>query len=151
MAQSFTAQIEERVRAYERRLIATAHGSAQELAETAKKTIPQGGNLPHDTGNLRRSLMASTASMPTMSSNGNQEFADNAAQIEAVIMGWELSTPLFLGWGAAYARRMEYGFQGTDSLGRTYNQQGFGFTRLAAQQWQQIVSRNAQRSIQAFP
>jgi len=34
---------------------------------------------------------------------------------------------------------MNYGFVGTDSLGRTYNQTGFGFVDAVAQRWPQIV------------
>lgn len=35
---------------------------------------------------------------------------------------------------------MNYGFVGTDSLGRTYNQEGYGFVDGVVQRWQQIVT-----------
>jgi hypothetical protein len=44
-----------------------------------------------------------------------------------------------------YARRLNYGFTGTDSLGRQYNQRGYFFVDLAAQRWQQIVTANVNR------
>ncbi len=95
------------------------------------------GRMPVDTGNLRRSLMASTAEMPSIK-EGKEEFTDSG--IEMVIEGAALGSTIYLGFQAAYALRMEYGFVGTDSLGRTYNQSGFGFVTAAAQRWPQIVA-----------
>lgn len=133
---TFTATISGFTRKVEQRIIATGQGAAQDLVGDMKETIPQGGNLPIVTGNLRRSLMASVTAMPSMVGDGDTEFPDNAAQIELVIAGWELATPLYLGWGAIYARKMEY---------------MYGFTRLAAQNWQRHVETNARKAIQAFP
>jgi hypothetical protein len=38
---------------------------------------------------------------------------------------------------------LEFGFVGTDSLGREYHQAGRAWVRLAQQQWPQIVARTA--------
>jgi len=38
---------------------------------------------------------------------------------------------------------MNYGFVGQDSLGRTYNQAGFGFAEDAASKWPAIVAAEA--------
>lgn len=95
------------------------------------------GRMPVDTGNLRRSLMASTAEMPALK-EGKEEFSDSG--VEMVISGAELGSTVYLGFQAAYALRMEYGFVGQDSLGRTYNQAGYGFVEAAAQRWPQIVA-----------
>jgi hypothetical protein len=40
---------------------------------------------------------------------------------------------------AVYARRVEYGFVGRDSLGRVYNQAGRGWIRAAIARWPEIV------------
>ena len=42
---------------------------------------------------------------------------------------------------AAYARRIEYGFVGEDSLGREYNQKGRFFVRKNIKRAKQIVSQ----------
>lgn len=93
--------------------------------------------MPIDTGNLRRSLMASTSAMPTIK-EGKETFTDTG--LELVIAGANLGSAVYLGFQAAYAPRMNYGFVGTDSLGRVYNQAGFGFVDAVAQRWPQIVA-----------
>jgi hypothetical protein len=149
---SFSAQVQDAFDGMKGALEVILKESAQELAETAQTTVNAGGNLPIDTGFLRASLMASTASAPSIDPNakppkdaGPGSIPLNTGQIEAVIAGLELGEPLYLAWTAAYARRLEYGFTGGDSLGRYYSTRGYGFTRLAAQQWPQIVDRVARR------
>lgn len=110
--------------------------AAQTVANEVKTPIASGGHMPVKTGNLRRSLMASTAEMPSIK-EGKQQFTDGG--IEMIIAGAELGSTVFLGFQAAYALRMEFGFVGEDSLGRTYNQEGFGFVASVAQRWPQIV------------
>lgn len=41
-----------------------------------------------------------------------------------------------------YARRLEYGFVGVDSLGRSYNQAPVGWVRRAAAQWKAVVAES---------
>ena len=45
--------------------------------------------------------------------------------------------------GAAYARRIEYGFVGQDSLGRTYNQMGRYFVRDTVAKFREVVDEAA--------
>ncbi len=137
MSGNFAATISEWGRAELERAEAIFQASAQAVANEVRTTVNEGGRLPIDLGNLRRSLMASTADMPTVKPD-QAEFTDSG--IEMVIAGAELGSTIFLGFQAAYALRMEYGFVGTDSLGRTYNQSGFGFVTAAAQRWPQIVA-----------
>jgi hypothetical protein len=89
--------------------------------------------------------MASTSELPTVKTGEDQEFADNDGQISLVIAGAQLGETVFLGFQAAYAMRMEYGFVGADSLGRYFNQQGYGFVRLTAQRWPEIVEESARK------
>lgn len=114
--------------------------SVQKLADEILLPKERGGNMPVDTGNLRRSLLASTSAMPAIRT-GAETFADNAGQIALVIAGASANDTLYLGFQAVYARRMEYGFIGEDSLGRNYNQAGNNFVSLAVQKWQQIVDK----------
>lgn len=146
MAQSsFSAQVSAWAAKSEARMTAVFRDAAQSVAEDVKKTIPNGGKMPIDTGFLRASLMASTAQMPTLddSPEKDKSYPDDNAQIELVIAGAQLGQTIYLGFTAVYARRLEYGFTGTDSLGRTYNQQGLGFVRKSAQKWPLIVKESA--------
>lgn len=111
--------------------------SAQEVFAIASQSKPQGGRLPVDTGFLRNSFVAGL--------NGSTGLTGPDAYV-AAIAGMELGDSVFGGWTAAYARRMEYGFVGTDSLGRAYNQTGNFFVLNAVQQWQAIVAANVQRA-----
>lgn len=114
--------------------------SVQRLVDAMLLPKQRGGNMPVDTGNLRRSLLASTSAMPSIR-KGEETFPDNTGQIALTIANASVNDTLYLGFQAAYARRMEYGFIGTDSLGRNYNQQGNHFVSLAVQKWQQIVDK----------
>ena len=96
----------------------------------------QGGSLPHDTGNLGRSLSVSKTAMPRVDSE-EMEYA--GGQGEAVITTVEAGDTIYLGFQARYAARRNYGFTGTDSLGRAYNETGDHFVEKAAAKWPQFV------------
>lgn len=137
---SFSAQIDEWCKKVPKRVELVFKKSAERVAEEVKNPV----NMPVVTGFLRRSLKASTAAMPSIDPTAAPEkagaYADNQGEINLVIAGASLGDTIFLGFTAAYARRMNYGFTGTDSLGRTYNQAGRQFVGLAAQKWPQIVA-----------
>lgn len=82
--------------------------------------------------------MASTSAMPPVV-EGDKSFTDSG--VEMVIQGAEIGDTIYLGFQAAYALRMEYGFVGQDSLGRNYNQRGFGFVEKTGERWPQIVKQ----------
>ena len=147
MAQkSFSAQVSEWVKETKERQIAVRNEAAQRVIAIMQTPVGQGGNLPFDTGFLRASLMA-------VIGNANFELKANpesgaavpydAGQISLIIAKAKLSDTVEAVYTAKYARRMEYGFSGKDSLGRTYNQTGRRFVALAAQQWPRIVSEVA--------
>lgn len=66
-----------------------------------------------------------------------------AVDIGPALLDWKPGETLYIGFQANYARRMNYGFVGEDSLGRTYNQSGFGFVEKAAARWPFIVDAAA--------
>lgn len=139
-ATSFSATVDAWVLKTKERSEAVFKKSAERLSEEVKNPA----NLPVVTGFLRRSLMASTASMPSLDTktapDDKVKYPDNQGEINLVINGSSLGDTIFLGFTAVYARRLNYGFTGTDSLGRKYNQAGKQFAGLAAQKWPQIVS-----------
>lgn len=118
------------------RLRATYRRSVELLGEEMTLTIPKGGRLPVDTGNLARSLQASTSGMPKTSDG-----PASGSNLGAVAATLELHQSVWLGYQAVYARRQNYGFVGADSKGRTYNQQGHHFVEGAIDNWQNIVNK----------
>ncbi len=112
--------------------------SSQELGSIANNAVPV------DTGFLRASFLASTESMPLIDAGKqNKErasFSEDFGQISTVIEGAKLGQTIYLGWTAAYALRIEFGFNGKDSLGREYHQPPKAFARLAAAEWPTIVA-----------
>ncbi|WP_261334584.1 hypothetical protein [Rhizobium leguminosarum] len=100
---SFAAQVSEWAKAELEREEQTA---AREVANEVRTPVAEGGRMPLKTGNLRRSLMASTSDMPTIQ-EGKTAFQDSG--IEMVIAGAELGSTIYLGFQAAYAARMNYG------------------------------------------
>src|SRR5690606_38783087 len=133
----FHSQISEWARETEARMLAVFKMSAQEVIKEMSTTRLQGGRLPILTGNLRRSLLASTA-MPPTTASGDKTF-DTEQDYGLVIASAELGSKIYAGFQAAYAYRQEYGFVGEDSLGRYYNVSGKYFVNSAVLRWTQIV------------
>ncbi len=138
MTKSFAATVGEWAAASEARTRAVYRRSVELLAEDMTKTKAQGGRVPFLTGNLARSLLASTAGMPQTS-----EKRATGSNVGAVTATLELTQSVWLGYQAVYARRMNYGFVGADSLGRVYNQPGNHFVEGAIANWQKIVAQAA--------
>lgn len=110
--------------------------SIEMLAEEMIRSKSNGGKLPVDSGNLQRSQLASTSGMPNVG-DPDQEFS--GSNVGAVIATMEANQPLWIGYQAVYARRMNYGFVGADSLGRVYNQEGNYFIEGAIAEWPKLV------------
>lgn len=133
MAKRFSQQISDFVAKSEARTRAVMQESAKELVTRAQRPVAQGGSMPVVTGNLRNSLVVAI--------NG-VKIGEGGDSHMTAIAAYRVGDEIFVGWTANYARRMEYGFTGTDSLGRNYNQQGYHFLGLAVQKWQSIVLAN---------
>lgn len=117
-------------------LTALLRNSVQALAKVAATTIPNGGRVPVKVGNLSRSVIIDDK--PPVIGKPGQEYTaqDFALGVSKIVPGKDV----YLGWQANYSRRQNNGFVGTDSLGRTYNQQGFGFAEYTASKWPAIVA-----------
>lgn len=127
----WAVQSEDRMTAVRRRAI-------ELLAEEMAKTKPDGGKVPFLTGNLARSLLASTQGMPRTSTTLSS--GSNVGLLTATL---SIRQDIWLGYQANYARRMNYGFVGADSLGRVYNQTGNHFLEDAIAQWPALVNKAA--------
>ena len=135
---NFAATVGAWARQSEARLTSTRRRAIELLAEDMSTTKPNGGRVPFLTGNLARSLLASTNGMPSTSQSPSV-----GGNVGAVTATLPLTQPVWLGYQAAYARRQNYGFVGADALGRVYNQPGSYFVEGAIANWRQIVARAA--------
>lgn len=141
MNRSFAATVSAWATQSEKRLEATYRRSVELLADEMRETKPAGGRVPFMTGNLARSLMASTQGMP-QGAEGAAVFLKDY-DVGVVTATLKLDQPVWLGYQAIYARRQNYGFVGADVLGRVYNQAGSYFVEGAIANWQQIVAKAA--------
>lgn len=100
---------------------------------------------PIDTGFLRSSL--------TLGKNGNVPSGPNAeygsvqndVQALGVIETLKLGDRVTMVYNATYARRLEYGFTGYDSLGRFYDQAGRFWITAAGKKYVSIMRAAASR------
>jgi len=142
MADSFEGRVTAWVATTKKRMLAVRNGSAQRVVEIANTTVGEGGNLPFRTGFLRASgkwaVGEPNFTVTTPPKDGGT-FAYDATAAALVLTNAKLDDVVSFVWTAAYARRMNYGFVGKDSLGREYNQKGYKFRDLAVQQWGRVV------------
>lgn len=129
--------IEEWAKQTKERIEACHKRSIELLAEEMTRTKPNGGRVPIKDGYLYKSLVPSQQAMPKTS----EEKTEGAADIGAFTVTMDITKPTYLGYTAIYARRMNYGFVGADSLGRVYNQAGNYFVEGAIAEWPNIVKR----------
>ena len=131
---SFSEAVGAWASATERRLSAVHKKAIEKLAMEMTRTRAEGGNVPVKTGNLYRSLLASTEAMPKTA-----EAPFSGSNVPCVIATLRMNDTLWLGFQAKYARRQEFGFVGADSMGRVYNTPGNHFVSRAIAMWPQIV------------
>lgn len=141
MARDFGQQVAAFTEKAKRRGLAVFRESTQRVAQRANVPEARGGRMPVDTGFLRNSVAASTGGMP----------AAGAQPPEVVLLTVKVGDTVWVGWTAAYAMRMEYGFEGADSLGRAYSQAGKGFLRTQVQAWDGIVADVVAEVRRRFP
>lgn len=103
-------------------------------------TIMQ-SNVPYRDGFLRASLVVLVNKDPPRANRSEEQgmgqYTDAYMQLQ--IAGAKAGDRIVAAYTMEYARRLEYGFNGVDSLGRQYNQAPIGWTRLAAAQWRACV------------
>ena len=108
------------------RLEAVWKTSAQDIAKEVQTPRAKGGKMPVDTSFLRNSFAADINAAP--SGNGNSPYSDGPISI--VIGRAKIGDQVVFGWSANYA---------------VYVEARFSFLRSAAQNWQQIVDKAAQK------
>ncbi len=101
---------------------------------------------PVDTGNLRNSLVATKSGYaetqnPTGPGYANSGVSQSYMEIDSLTLGDRIS----LIYRATYARRLNYGFVGVDSLGRYYNQAGRHWIEAVGGRYRSIMRSAASR------
>ncbi|WP_244424753.1 hypothetical protein [Methylobacterium nodulans] len=114
-----------------------------------------GSYVPLDTGALRASLVVVVNGPPPQPREEEPKHPTTTwdeSMVISTIATAHAGDVITAAYTTAYARRLEYGFVGQDSLGRNINQAGLGWTRRAAQQWPRLVeeaARDAQAAVAA--
>ena len=106
--------------------------SLERVGALAQLPRERGGHMPIDTATLIGSFTGKV--------NGTLIFQGEAAHLMVAVVA-KPGDYIQMDWGykaAAYALRQNYGFVGTDSLGRTYNQPGNHWLEFATSQWRRI-------------
>lgn len=123
MAGTFQADVAKWIRKSEALMLGVVQQAAQSTVNEMLTPRAKGGRMPVDTGYLRNSASAELGRMPARESN-----AGNESQIKLSIANLKPGEVLYVGFTANYARYMEH---------------RYGFTRMAAQNWQRNVDAAA--------
>ena len=107
--------------------------------QLTKEAVEQ--QTPVKTGYLLDSLTVTIGDIALIDpdASGSKGGGNAAPAHAAVITGAKLGDTLSAGFVASYARRIEYGFNGTDSLGRHYSQPARAMVRMAVQRFPEFV------------
>lgn len=135
MAQGpFSAGVSAWVAQTKERMDAVRKESAQRVVEIMQTPVAKGGRMRVDTNFLRASIVGMIGQgsfTPRDKPEGVAHFTYDAGAINLVIAGAKPSDAITVCYTAIYARPREYGARG---------QPGDAFVRLAAQQWQRVIS-----------
>lgn len=137
MAKFIIATLSQWAQQTQARMDAIVKGSTQEVCRVAQTIDDDGGRLPYDNGDLRRSFQSSLNG--SVAGKGEDSY-------ELVVGKMEAGDVAHFEWTVDYAARMNYGFVGEDKLGREYNQQGTFYLEGATMQWQNIVSMETSKA-----
>lgn len=110
---------------------------AEEMANAMATSVRASGFTPVDTGNLSRSV---TISRTPISRDGPGYNSPTRQDYGLVTKGF-VDGSINIAYKAAYAHRVNYGFVGTDSLGRSYNQSGRAFLESNVARFPSIVAK----------
>ena len=139
MTKTFAAQVEafkDRTLKKMRYVAVNAIQDVMEAAQTPQPGVGRTGGsfiegkIPVKTSELINSL----------TSGKGAGGAKGALSYTTAIAGMEIGDRLRFAWTAPHAMRIEQGFTGTDSLGRTYNQAGRHFVGVNAARFSEFVA-----------
>ena len=136
---SFTAQLEAFEKLTVQNLKYVASESIQDVMEAAQ--TPQRGITKGATSFVEGKIpVAESDLINSLSTDGG---AEDPTSYTVAIAGYDVGDVMSFAWTAPHAMRMELGFTGTDSLGRTYNQAGRHFVGANARRFPEFVKERA--------
>lgn len=143
-ASSFSAIVSEWVLETDKRIIAVFRTAASIVIEEMQTTHKAGGLNRIEFGHHLASLQVgintpAQEAIKKAPSTPAKPFA--MGTVDAVIAGAQIGDTVMASYGMVYSLRLEYGFSGTDSLGREYDQKPYAFVRTAAQRWPDVVKK----------
>ena len=125
------SDLEDFVTVSEKRMIALARQSIQDVIDNAQTAVAKGGRMRVDTGFLRASGQASLNGMPTGPTRGEltepNSYSYDGSTVEVSLGNLQLGATFYFGWTAAYA-----------AIREVYD----GFLDGALQHWPRIVTFN---------
>jgi len=124
----------------EKRIDAVLKDATQSVIAVAQTSKGNGGRMPVITNNLRNSLQSSIAG--GASGEGESSHILVAPRME----GGDVATFTWGNGDVPYARRVNDGFTGADSLGRNYSQVGAHFVEGAVDEWPAIVRASIRKA-----
>ena len=117
---------------YERQMTFVAKDATGSVVAAAQLERDSGGKLPVITGFLRSSIAAALGTIPSGPVKGDPNKRYPAGTIGAELIRWNpAEAPIYIGWSAIYARKIEY---------------QTGFLRSATQRWDSFVNESALRA-----
>jgi len=136
--QTFTAPIDDWVKATKKRLFAVRNMSIEKVINAAQLPVGKGGRMRVDTGFLRASGQMSLNGLPSGPVRGDDaatkfQYDDGArvTPVALVLARASLGTDIYWGWTANYARARE---------------SKDGFLRLSVQRWDQFVEESTKQA-----
>ena len=132
---SFTAQVKDWTSLTKRNQEFVAKQAIQDVLEGAQTT--QVGVTAGASGFVEGKIPVADADLVNSLTVGGA-VGDDAYVV--AIAGMEIGDYLSFKWTAPYARRIELGFSGTDSMGRTYEQAGRFFVTRNAERFSEFVA-----------
>lgn len=148
-AETFAAPINKFVAELPERQNAVYRDAIQMTVQAMTLPKARGGNMPVRDGFLRASVRAVIGAQPPLKTRRPKGDAVAPAldmgDITMVLSGATVEDTVTVAFTMVYAARVNFGFVGQDSLGRTYDQAGAHFVELAAQKWPQIAAQSAMR------
>ena len=139
MAKSFSASIKAFGSIADKDMLYVAQSSISDVlvaAQTTQIGITQGATS-FEEGKIPVGLTAELVNSLTV------DGAKGPASYVVAIAGMKLGDVKEFAWTAPHSLRVELGFSGTDSLGRTYNVAGRHFVGLNAARFPEFVSKRA--------
>lgn len=137
MAKSFTAQLDEIIDLTERNLRYVAAESIQDVVEAAQ--TPQLAMSKGAPGFVEGKIPVAEADLiNSLSVDGG---APDKDAYSVAIAGYQIGDNMRFAWTSEYAMRIEAGFTGEDSLGRSYNVPGRFFVGKNAARFPEFVKK----------